>query len=71
MLFRSASIGGLHIPLASLPSRIAEIPAGQEIVVYCKSGQRSARAVLYLQGMLPGVRVRSLAGGLDAVVLPG
>ena len=40
--------GALHVPLATLPVRVAELPAGQTLVV-CKIGGRSAQAVMWLQ----------------------
>jgi adenylyltransferase/sulfurtransferase len=67
----AVSIGGDHIPLATLPQRLADLPAEGEIVVYCKSGVRSAKAVLYLRSVLPGAMVRNLKGGVDACVGAG
>jgi molybdopterin/thiamine biosynthesis adenylyltransferase/rhodanese-related sulfurtransferase len=60
------SIGGLHIPLPRLAERLAAIPADRDIIVYCASGARSAKAALYLRAVLPGVQVLSLQGGIDA-----
>jgi len=37
--------GSVKIPLGSLPQRFSELPAADEIVVYCRSGARSAQAV--------------------------
>ena len=39
--------GAVHIPLMSLPERTSDVPDGQVLVV-CKVGARSARAVAYL-----------------------
>ena len=52
------------VPKGSLAERLGTIPKRRPIVVYCKSGQRSAAAVRFLldHGF---TRVRSLAGGLD------
>lgn len=36
--------GALNIPVQSLAQRIGELPKGKQIVVYCKSGRRSAVA---------------------------
>ena len=57
--------GALLIPLATLPSRIGEIPADREILVHCRSGGRSAKAVKFLQeaGISGAVNV---AGGINA-----
>ncbi|WP_193213076.1 molybdopterin-synthase adenylyltransferase MoeB [Luteolibacter marinus] len=40
--------GAVLIPLGTLPERISELPAGREILVHCKAGGRSARAVKFL-----------------------
>lgn len=46
-----ASIGGLHIEMTGLPSRLEELEPfrDEEIVVYCRSGQRSAGVVRFLK----------------------
>jgi molybdopterin/thiamine biosynthesis adenylyltransferase/rhodanese-related sulfurtransferase len=51
------------IPLAELESRSSELPKDQDIVLYCRTGARSASAVelLRAQGF---TRVHSLAGGI-------
>lgn len=36
--------GAVNIPVESLASRLNEVPSGQPIVVYCRSGNRSAQA---------------------------
>jgi len=41
--------GSVKIPLGSLPQRFSELPAADEIVVYCRSGARSAQAVQFLR----------------------
>jgi adenylyltransferase/sulfurtransferase len=57
--------GALLIPLATLPDRLAELPADREILVHCKAGGRSARAVKFLHqaGFPAAVNV---SGGIDA-----
>ncbi len=42
-------IGGQHIPLGELPHRFAEIDITKPVIVYCKSGMRSKRAIAFLQ----------------------
>ncbi len=51
--------GALHVPLGQLTGRLDEVPGGQVLVV-CKVGGRSARAVAYLASL-----------GRDAVNLDG
>jgi adenylyltransferase/sulfurtransferase len=55
--------GATLLPLRTLPEHTAELPRDRDIVVYCKMGARSARAVALLreQGF---ERVRNLAGGI-------
>jgi molybdopterin/thiamine biosynthesis adenylyltransferase/rhodanese-related sulfurtransferase/molybdopterin converting factor small subunit len=59
--------GSTLIPLGQLGSRYGELPpasAGQEIVVHCKSGVRSAKAVSLLQEH--GIEAKNLKGGILA-----
>lgn len=52
------------IPLGELASRISELPQGQEIVVVCRSGNRSqqGRDILLEAGF---EQVTSMAGGMN------
>jgi adenylyltransferase/sulfurtransferase len=51
------------IPLAELPARVHELDSAREIVVHCKSGMRSAKAVQFLREA--GFRkIQSLRGGI-------
>jgi NADPH-dependent 2,4-dienoyl-CoA reductase/sulfur reductase-like enzyme/rhodanese-related sulfurtransferase len=52
--------GSLHIPLDQLRARLNELPRDREIVVYCRTGQRSYFACRILAQH--GFRVRNLAG---------
>lgn len=57
--------GAELIPLGTLASRLPELDRAQEIVVFCKSGTRSARAAELLVGA--GIRkVKNLRGGINA-----
>jgi len=52
--------GSIHIPLDQLRSRLGELPRDREIIVYCRSGQRSYYAARILAQR--GYRVRNLTG---------
>jgi len=53
------------IPLGQLPARLSEVPAdAPEIIVHCKSGVRSAKAVRLLREH--GITARNLKGGILA-----
>ncbi len=55
--------GAVHIPLRSLSPRMKELDPSKEIVVVCRSGNRSITAVQFLQqGGFP--QVSSMAGGM-------
>ena len=57
--------GSTLIPLGEVPKRLGEINAESEIVVHCKSGARSAKAVDFLKQQ--GYRkVRNMKGGILA-----
>lgn len=62
--------GALLIPLGELPSRLDEVPEGQEVVVYCRSGNRSqeGRDILRRAGF---EQVTSMAGGIGAWLAAG
>jgi adenylyltransferase/sulfurtransferase len=57
--------GSTLIPLGQLPARAGEVPAnGPEVIVHCKSGVRSAKAVNLLRER--GINARNLKGGILA-----
>jgi molybdopterin/thiamine biosynthesis adenylyltransferase/rhodanese-related sulfurtransferase len=57
--------GSTLIPLNQLPERVSELNSSDDIVVYCHTGGRSARATDFLRG-LGYKRVRNLEGGIEA-----
>jgi adenylyltransferase/sulfurtransferase len=56
--------GALLIPLGTLQDNLDKLPADQPIVVHCKSGGRSARAVAMLKA--EGFDAHNLVGGITA-----
>jgi rhodanese-related sulfurtransferase len=58
------AVGAVLLPLGELPDRAAEVPAGGPVLVICRSGARSARAVQYL--VAQGVDATNVAGGTIA-----
>ena len=51
------------IPLGQLAERVAELPRDRDLVLACRSGVRSAKAVQQLQ-VAGFTRVWNLAGGI-------
>lgn len=41
--------GAKHIPLQNLSSRSKEIPKDKDVILFCRSGNRSGRAMRYLK----------------------
>jgi len=57
--------GSTLIPLGDVPKRWQEIPSDQEIIIHCKAGVRSAKALIFLQQQ--GYQnLLNLKGGIDA-----
>jgi sulfur-carrier protein adenylyltransferase/sulfurtransferase len=63
--YQICNVGGHLIPLGDLPTRIHELDSSREIVVHCKSGGRSAKAVDFLR-QSGFKRVSNLTGGILA-----
>ena len=63
--YQICNIGGYLIPLNDLPKRVNELDSSRDIVVHCKMGGRSAKAVAFLQ-QAGFKKVRNLTGGITA-----
>jgi len=59
------NLGAPLIPLGKLSERFQELDPSKELVVYCKSGVRSAKAVAFLRKKGYS-KAKNLAGGIDA-----
>jgi rhodanese-related sulfurtransferase len=55
--------GAMHIPLHLLPLRAADVPQDKPVVIYCRSGARSAQACAFMaaQGF---ENMHNLVGGI-------
>lgn len=60
-----ANLGGKLVPLSELESRASEIPREGRVVVHCKLGGRSAKAIEYLRS-LGYTNLENLTGGINA-----
>lgn len=55
--------GATHIPLGQLPMRHQEIPEADEIILVCRSGNRSGKALDYLESI--GYKgLKNMTGGM-------
>jgi adenylyltransferase/sulfurtransferase len=63
--YQICNIGGRLVPLAELPKRLGELERDREIVVHCKSGARSEKAIEMMRNA--GFQnVKNLTGGILA-----
>jgi rhodanese-related sulfurtransferase len=63
--YEADNMNGKLIPLGQLPDRLDELDRDQLIIVHCKTGGRSSRAVAYMMG--EGFKnVKNLKGGITA-----
>ena len=63
--YQICNIKGHLIPLNDLPRRMGELDKDREIVVHCRTGGRSGKAVEFLQAQ-GFTNVKNLAGGILA-----
>ena len=56
--------GALHVPLDSLPERLADLDPDQDLAVICRTGGRSARATAWLESH--GYSAVNVNGGMGA-----
>lgn len=55
--------GAKHIPLAQLQDRLSEIPQVEELILVCRSGNRSGRAISFLEAQ--GYKgLKNMTGGM-------
>src|SRR6202012_491608 len=63
--YNICNLNGVLIPLNDLPRRMNELDPSKEMVIHCRSGARSARAVGFLQ-QAGFTKTKNLAGGILA-----
>lgn len=65
--YKQVNIGALLIPLATVKDRAAEISREKKVVIHCKSGGRSAKAVRELEEAFGFENLYNLKGGITAI----
>lgn len=65
--FEEDNLGAILIPLAELPDHLDELEdlKDEEIIIHCRSGARSGRAVAYLESQ-GFTNARNVVGGILA-----
>lgn len=56
--------GVVHMPMQTVPARLAELPRDRPIAVLCRVGGRSAQVTAYLRRQ--GFDATNIAGGINA-----
>ncbi len=64
--YESANIGGELIPLNTVPQHVDKIDKGKQVVIMCRSGKRSANAVMFLEQQTGLQNLYNLEGGIMA-----
>lgn len=58
------TIGGRLIPMSEIADRVEEIPRDKKVVIYCRSGIRSANVIRYLEEQYGYTNLYNLRGGV-------
>ncbi len=66
--YQQVNIGALLIPLATVSERADEITRSKKVVVHCKMGGRSAKAIRELEEKFGFENLYNLKGGITAVL---
>ena len=64
--YENANIDALLIPLGEIPARHEEIVKDKKVVVHCRSGVRSANAIVFLEQNFGYTNLYNLEGGIMA-----
>lgn len=64
-----ASIGGLQIPMADIPSKVHEIDRSKKVVVMCRTGKRAEAVANLLLCDYQFTDIAVLEGGIESWIL--
>lgn len=62
--YDASNLGGVHIPMNQIESRVGEIPKEGKVIMQCRSGQRSAVAIQHLENKYGYNNLINLEGGI-------
>ena len=63
--YKASNLGGILIPLSILSEKTDMISKEKQVIVHCKSGGRSAKAIAQLEA-LGFTNIWNLTGGIEA-----
>lgn len=58
------NLGGVSIPMESIPERVGEISKDRKVIVHCHSGIRSANVIQFLEQTYRFENLYNLEGGI-------
>ena len=64
--FQAGNINGELIPLATVPQNVDKISKDKKVIVHCRSGKRSANAIMFLENNHGYTNLYNLTGGILA-----
>jgi adenylyltransferase/sulfurtransferase len=64
--YEIANMGGVLLPLGQIEEHVDQIVSGKKVVVHCRSGARSAKAILALEKKFGFSNLYNLKGGILA-----
>jgi rhodanese-related sulfurtransferase len=64
--FDMGNLGGVFIPLATVPQNVDKISKDKQVIVHCRSGKRSANAIMFLENNHGFDNLYNLEGGILA-----
>lgn len=64
--FETGNLGGLNLPLGSVLEHTESIPKAIPVILYCRSGMRSAAAIRELESRFGFNNLANLKGGILA-----
>jgi len=64
--FEDANLKGELIPLATVPKNVEKFSKDKKVIVHCRSGKRSANAIVFLENNHGYTNLYNLEGGILA-----
>lgn len=64
--YQDANLGGLLIPLGNILLEADKISKDKDVVIHCRSGKRSAAAIMQLEQQFGYTNLSNLQGGILA-----
>jgi adenylyltransferase/sulfurtransferase len=64
--YEISNLEGVHIPLADVEEEVDQIVSDKKVVVHCKAGGRSKKAIQLLEKEFGFSNLYNLSGGIDA-----